>query len=390
MKKVRVIWAFWIILMVSAVIFTDNLAIPIIAVLSIILPVIGMLLAACSAGGLTATVQGAVSVPKGGTISCSLDVTNNGRWSCARGKAVLDVQNIFTGEREERVFNFSVTGKKIKHIVTEIPAKTCGMVKVQLKSLESHDFIGAYNRAVPIDGTAQTLVIPATYSIEMELGTGSQMDIDSDEYSQLKSGFDPSETFALREYRTGDNLKNIHWKLSEKLDELIVRELGLPINNTVLILLDTSYVDEMKEGLTPSIIDAIGETVISISQQLCFMKLSHQIGWYDSQNSKIWLREVTKADQLSGIMASLLSQGPEYDEAGIAERFIEEYGKPEYAHLIIIGAREETMINEDFSDGIVTNLVCSRTTDRTYAADGGQVIYFTPETMEKDLLYIEV
>ena len=390
MKKVRIMWALWLVLMVPAMIFTDNPAIPMIAVLSLVLPAIGIILAIYSAKGLTAIAQSAVSVPKGGTIAYALEVTNRGRWSCAGGKAVLDVQNIFTGQCEEKVFTFSVAGNKTKQITTEIPAETCGMVKVQLKSLESHDFIGVYHRTAAIEETAQTLVLPETYPIEMDLGIGSQMDIDSDEYSQFKSGFDPSETFALREYRAGDNLKNIHWKLSEKLDELTVRELGLPINNTVLLLMDTSYGGNGEEKPIPEIIDAIGETVVSVSQQLCSMQVPHQIGWYDRQNDKMCLREVNKDDQLSGVMASLLAQETEVDEMSVAGHFLDEYGRPEYAHMIIVGAREDDFMGERFCDGIVTDLVCSISADGTRTTDAGQVLCFTPETMTKDLLYLEV
>ena len=40
------------------------------------------------------------------------------------------------------------------------------------------------------------------------------MQIESDSYSTIKGGDDPSEVFAIREYREGDRLQRIHWKLS--------------------------------------------------------------------------------------------------------------------------------------------------------------------------------
>ncbi len=63
--------------------------------------------------------------------------------------------------------------------------------------------------------------------------------MDSDEYSMRKAGYDPSETFAIREYQPGDRIRQIHWKLTEKFDSLMVRDYGLPIQNTVLLLLET-------------------------------------------------------------------------------------------------------------------------------------------------------
>ena len=59
-----------------------------------------------------------------------------------------------------------------------------------------------------------------------------------------RPGDDPSEPFGLREYQADDRL-SIHWKLSEKTDALMVRQLGLPVDDTLLLVLDNS-----KEGLT--------------------------------------------------------------------------------------------------------------------------------------------
>ena len=41
--------------------------------------------------------------------------------------------------------------------------------------------------------------------------------------------------YELRQYQSGDSLKNIHWKLSSKQDELIVREPCEPIFNKLII-----------------------------------------------------------------------------------------------------------------------------------------------------------
>lgn len=37
-------------------------------------------------------------------------------------------------------------------------------------------------------------------------------------------GDDPGETYDIREYRSGDSIRQIHWKLSGKLDDIMIRE----------------------------------------------------------------------------------------------------------------------------------------------------------------------
>ncbi len=48
-------------------------------------------------------------------------------------------------------------------------------------------------------------------------------DLDGDRYSTVRSGDDPSEIFGLRDYREGDRLSCIHWKLSENRENTCKR-----------------------------------------------------------------------------------------------------------------------------------------------------------------------
>lgn len=91
-----------------------------------------------------------------------------------------------------------------------------------------------------------TLITPNTFGLQVEVVYGENAVLDAEEYSMSKAGFDPSETFAVREYRAGDHIHQIHWKLSEKLDGLIVRDYGLPVQNTILLLLETGYPEKSR------------------------------------------------------------------------------------------------------------------------------------------------
>ena len=51
-------------------------------------------------------------------------------------------------------------------------------------------------------------------------------------------GMDSQEIFDTRYYRQGDLLKNIHWKLSAKADDLLVKEFSMPADQSVEIYLD--------------------------------------------------------------------------------------------------------------------------------------------------------
>ena len=79
---------------------------------------------------------------------------------------------------------------------------------------------------------------PAVYRPALALGEQPLPDGEGDKYSPHKPGDDPTELFGLRPYREGDRLSRIHWKLSQKTGQTLVKELGLPVSERVLFLLD--------------------------------------------------------------------------------------------------------------------------------------------------------
>lgn len=390
MRKNRAIWGGWILAMLLLLIFTDNYAIQIILCLSLLFPIIGILCGYISAKKIEAELKGDISKVKGMPLTYLLSVKNDGRISCSKGTALIELENMLTGEKFCEKIAFSIGPKQTKEFKLQKIFDNCGKIKISLKSIHCWDFIGAFSKEVKCFDETKALILPKTYPLEVNMASGNQTDLNSDEYSMYKSGFDPSETFAIREYIPGDNVKNIHWKLSEKLNDVIVRELSLPINNTVLLLLDNSYTVEQHKT-TPKVLDAVGETIISIAQVLCHQQIPFQMGWYDREEGTTQVMEVMNIDDLGSVIGSVLSASTEFDQLSVLEHFKEDIGPLQYAHIIVVGANVQAKNNFESSDTLITNFVCVEDEKpQDFVAENGFVLYFTPETMEKDLIYIEV
>ena len=57
--------------------------------------------------------------------------------------------------------------------------------------------------------------------------------LESDRSADSRRGNDPGEVRAIREYVPGDPVRNIHWKLSEKTDKLLVKGARQPYHGSV-------------------------------------------------------------------------------------------------------------------------------------------------------------
>ncbi len=74
---------------------------------------------------------------------------------------------------------------------------------------------------------------------------------------------DKSRISSLREFREGDSVKAIHWKLSAKLDELIMKEFDNSADTNVIVFVD-NYYELYKKDLNRRLEDKIVDISISV------------------------------------------------------------------------------------------------------------------------------
>lgn len=83
----------------------------------------------------------------------------------------------------------------------EIISPCCGMLSFSAVGITVYDLFGLGRFRKKIPAEARMAVQPDTFGVEVEVAYGESMSLDGEEYSMKKSGFDPSETFAIRDYR---------------------------------------------------------------------------------------------------------------------------------------------------------------------------------------------
>lgn len=119
-----------------------------------------------------------------------------------------------------------------------------GSYEVRLRRVRIYDMTGLFcmkcSRA--IKGEKALLgVLPKIYPVNIQLSQAVRSFAgDAEVYDSLRSGSDASETLKLRPFQNGDELRNIHWKLSAKEGELVVRESSMPKGCSTVVLLETS------------------------------------------------------------------------------------------------------------------------------------------------------
>ena len=128
-------------------------------------------------------------------------------------------ENRFTGEAMEKR-RLSYWGVLKGEETLSLPHDRCGVISCRLDRVWAWDYMGVFAFPVKRCDPATYTVLPLPRQPKPE----PELDQDSAITLKPKPGGGYSEEHELRPYRQGDPLNVIHWKLSSKLDEPIVRE----------------------------------------------------------------------------------------------------------------------------------------------------------------------
>lgn len=290
----------------------------------------------------------------------------------------LQLDNELTGETGET----ELSGAAGPHNTADIPfclkSSRCGRIRVKVRHLRLLDLAGFLT--VPVKGEMpgeSTTFLPLMFPSEADLLLSAAVSDDNETYDQNRSGYDFTELFQLREYVPGDSLHKIHWKLTAKTDELIVREGSLPLQRSLLVFWDKASPGKM----SPDEADALAESVSSVSQNLSESGYAYTLGWSEGEN-KIF-REIHTADELLTSLPYLVAGGGE--ERGGHDGAAEEGGKI-YGTILLFSHSLPENLDSLCRRSRVVLLLCSREEAKAPC----RLIRFTPKDYADRLQNLEL
>ena len=134
-------------------------------------------------------------------------------------------------------------------------------------------------RVTPFD-EVRTVIYPRPVQLELTLSRDAVGETGDSGLTRSRKGTDATEMFDIRSSQPGDDIRSIHWKLSGKTDELIVRQASDRTHYDLVILPDFGRKQGGLFVFTPTITKENGfwyqGTADAIYQNLNFLKNSHE------------------------------------------------------------------------------------------------------------------
>jgi len=162
-----------------------------------------------------------------------------------------------------------------------------GLYDMGVSDVYVYDFFRFFCLRIELNMFRQIFIYPRR--LIMPTSNGNEATVENTESIVRRTGNDNTETSDIRNYINGDSLRSIHWKLSGKTQDLMVRQYSQNSEQHTFIMCDTArrYADDDKryeDDVNEYTVDGVVEAAIAIVNN-CLQRANASITlvWFDER-----------------------------------------------------------------------------------------------------------
>lgn len=253
----------------------------------------------------------------------------------------LEVYNQMFERRQIMRYLIPLSDTESEYVI-HMEAPCCGEVRFVCSGIWAVDYFHLFRIPVEKFEETRTIIYPRNVKLNVKLSREAIGAVREDINMQSREGNDPSEMYAVRDYIPGDDIRSVHWKLSSKMDQLLLRQASDPTHYNVVLLPDfgRKYQEKTSEEERESIKkinhavaigEAIGEQLLRKRESFCIaLPTGYGLNVLEVQNER----------QLRKAMAQWLST-PIPKREGIGIRYFSmQHLEQHFSRLVILSAGE--------------------------------------------------
>lgn len=285
---------------------------------------------------------------------------------------VIDAENLLTGRKERMKALLAPDMARTETFMIPLDTACCGHYVLDLASAGTVDALGLF--AIPLPDASfsgSATVYPPMIDIDVLPAHGRMASESGASYNRDHRGQDRSEVFEMRDFRDGDSLKQVHWKLSARFGDLTVREASLPTDYDIALLRD-AHAGSGEDDKREDAVNAVMATLSALSLALLRQGLAHVVICKDAEGA-----HVQRVDSLAGfedMMDTALSMPLEVDLPNDMDAFNQvriAYGITKT--MLVTDALHKDALNE-LADMTNLSVVHIGNAEQAGADDGGRYL----------------
>lgn len=260
-------------------------------------------------------------------------------------KVKMSVRNSMTGRKCRKWLKPECTGDKDMTWVYPLAFCRAGNYEISLDRVRMYDMTGLLYGTIRVKSKGKIVVLPSMYDVPVQLTAATRNFYgESEVYDPYRRGDDSGEVLDYREYRAGDRLQNVHWKMTARKDEMIVKEHAASKGCPVVLVLDFhSKVTEKNYSAMTQFLDVAASLSCSIMDAGC----CHYVAWYDAGEGNLVRVRVDDEESLFECMNRLMDVSWGNSPEDVGRCYEEQYSMERYVYMLTLNERLQLKKNEE-------------------------------------------
>ncbi len=207
----------------------------------------------------------------------------------------LKIRHLYFPDNQKEEYQVVLRGRRLRGEISFIP-EVMGLVTAELLTIEFSGVLGIWSRRIRENLKREIMILPAfDEGAVVTEPLKPSMIVGEEEIASIK-GRDMTSFSGVRPYRQGDNLRQIHWKLTGKFDDYLVKEPDEPAKKIPVLFLETRM-DKADAGS----VDSLLEQYLAISASLSDEGFVHVLAFKQSRDGDFYFHKVAGTEDLDEV-----------------------------------------------------------------------------------------
>lgn len=230
--------------------------------------------------------------------SCGIVIRNKGR--LAANRCQLRFRYRYSGDRKAKTAKlYCGADKGDSSSQLTVHARYCGLAQVKLDRIRVYDYLGLFSASKRLDTAMDVAVFPTEQALQIVMPEGAYGAEGLSEYTVNRAGEANDEIRQIREYRTGDSHRRIHWNQSARTDKLWIKEYERETDTRAELLVTAN------EGMTAEKMSLFYKLLSAAVLGLLENIAAVNVTWYDGEKKAFVSAEVTNGDKCRDMLLML-------------------------------------------------------------------------------------
>ena len=236
----------------------------------------------------------------------------------------ITCRNRFRNQKISKIITFWADGNSQNCYSCRLTSQHCGRLVICADRVRVRDYLGLLPFAAGGELQESLSILPGIFDLPIALEEDLPCQPgESDEFDKYRGGDDPSEIFQIRPYRAGDRMQKIHWKMTARSEDLMVKEFSFPVNCQTAVYLDLK--GTKKDTQCWETADDYLETALSLEARLLEMGYRNYVVWYDAAQGRLCRKKMEYPEDIYDLTGLLFQVMPYTETLDLEEMYQKKY-----------------------------------------------------------------